>query len=398
MKVLLTESQYQRLNEIDWEGEFSDVNKSCLNIDKFVQELNNELHKVLVNKELFGKEKNKERAKSTRTIHPFHSKTSINSLTKQSEEGLDIDIEKYIKAITAIPKSIFEVNSKMEKSTADGTQIVLNTGIPALFAIVFDKDSKQFYRINTCPKAGECINYCYARKGQYGMNDGLILKLLQRVNFLLNHPDMYYKRMARELEIKAFEAQYDSTDNKPVKLVIRWNDAGDFFSKKYFQMAIDVTNELVEKGYDVLSYAYTKDAEKYLAGNKDFIMNFSKDAKKSELKKLDLDTTKYSDVIKSKIDLKTPMWSDLFKKGEAGKKYSIDSVTGVPEFIPGGKELLKARLAKMYNIPIERLIFQNELPNKLGDRFQYDAIVYQKGDSDISAQRPDVQRTFLLFH
>ena len=107
------------------------------------------------------------------------------------------------------------------------------------------------------------------------MNDGLILKLLQRVNFLLNHPDMYYKRMARELEIKAFEAQYDSTDNKPVKLVIRWNDAGDFFSKKYFQMAIDVTNELVEKGYDVLSYAYTKDAEKYLAGNKDFIMNFS---------------------------------------------------------------------------------------------------------------------------
>ena len=286
----------------------------------------------------------------------------------------------------------------MEKSTADGTQIVLNTGIPALFAIVFDKDSKQFYRINTCPKAGECINYCYARKGQYGMNDGLILKLLQRVNFLLNHPDMYYKRMARELEIKAFEAQYDSTDNKPVKLVIRWNDAGDFFSKKYFQMAIDVTNELVEKGYDVLSYAYTKDAEKYLAGNKDFIMNFSKDAKKSELKKLDLDTTKYSDVIKSKIDLKTPMWSDLFKKGEAGKKYSIDSVTGVPEFIPGGKELLKARISKMYNIPIERLIFQNELPNTIGDKFQYDAIVYQKGDSDISAQRPDVQRTFLLFH
>jgi hypothetical protein len=92
------------------------------------------------------------------------------------------------------------------------------------------------------------------------------------------------------------------------------------------------------------------------------------------------------------------MWSDLFKKGEAGKKYSIDSITGVPEFIPGGKELLKARLAKMYNIPIERLIFQNELPNKLGDKFQYDAIVYQKGDSDISAQRPDVQRTFLLFH
>jgi hypothetical protein len=395
-QIILTERQYINLTEIDWEGTYPDVNKSCININKLIEELNNQLNKVLIDKEMNDVDDDTKRKSDI--FQPFFSKASRERLTKKEFTGeLGIDIEKYIKAITGMPKTIFDSNSKMEKSSAGGTQMVVNTGLPALIAIVYDKENKEFFKINTCPKAGECRNYCYARKGQYGMNDGLILKLLQRVNLLLNEPEIYYKLAMKDLELKAFEAKLASTDEEPVKLVIRWNDAGDFFAKKYFEIATKITNKLLAKGYDVLSYAYTKDAEVYLAGNEDFVMNFSKGAKASEMKKLDFEKTKYSEVVEKKIDLKTPFWNDLFVKPK-GKRYDIDGATGLPKFIEGGEEELKNRISKKYNVPYQKLIFQKDLPKKWGDKFQYDAIVYPTGDSDLAAQRWDVQRTFLLIH
>jgi hypothetical protein len=390
-KLIITESQYQFLNEIDWEDKFSDVYKSCVPIDRIVEELNNQLNKYVVDTQMGNVETPSKKGK---VFHPLYSEKSKERLTKRASSGdLVIDIDKYIKAITGVPPSIFDINPKMEKSDDGGTQLAINTGLPALYAIVFDKDKEQFFKINTCPKAGECINYCYARGGQYGMNDGKILKLLQRVNLLLNEPEFYYEKMIRELELYAFQAKYDSK-----KLIIRWNDAGDFFTRTYFNMAKDATNELLKKGYDVLSYAYTKDSEVYLAGNEDFVMNFSKGAKKSEQEKVDFEKTKYSEVVpKKEINLNEPFWSDLFVKPK-GKKYDIDDETGLPKFIPNGVEMLKKRIAQKYGISSDRLIFQNELPKKMGDKFQYDVMVYPTGDSDIGAQRWDVQRTFLLIH
>jgi hypothetical protein len=397
-KIILTESQYKLLHEIDWEDTYSDVYKACVNVNKLIEDLNNQLNKVLIDKEMSDDNEFDGNKKKSDVFQPFYSKESRKRLTKISSSGeLGIDIGSYIKAITGIPKTIFDSNSKMEKSSEGGTQMVVNTGLPALLAIVYDKERSEFFKVNTCPKAGECRDYCYARKGQYGMNDGLILKLLQRVNLLLNNPEIYYKMAIRELQLKAYEAQLASTDENPVKLVIRWNDAGDFFAKKYFEIAKDITSELLEKGFDVLSYAYTKDAEIYLGGNKDFVMNFSKGAKKSEQDKVDFENTKYSEVVPKQINLKEPFWTDLFVKPK-GKRYDIDEETGLPKFVPNGKEELKQRIAQKYGISANRLMFQNELPKKWGENFQYDAIVYPKGDSDIAAQRWDIQRTFLLIH
>jgi hypothetical protein len=75
----------------------------------------------------------------------------------------------------------------------------------------------------------------------------------------------------------------------------------------------------------------------------------------------------------------------------------VDS-NDMPIFKDGGRETLKQLMAKEYNIPLDRLKYQNELPDKEDEKFKYDVIVLPKGDSDIGAQRKDVHKTFLLIH
>ena len=91
------------------------------------------------------------------------------------------------------------------------------------------------------------------------------------------------------------------------------------------------------------------------------------------------------------------MFTDLFTKGvdsETGKakKYDINPATGLPNFIKGGAEELKRRVSKQYNVPLDRLKYQYELPAKEDEKFKYDVIVLPTGDSDIAAQRMDVHK------
>jgi hypothetical protein len=118
-------------------------------------------------------------------------------------------------------------------------------------------------------------------------------------------------------------------------------------------------------------------------------MNFSKGSKPSELAKVDLEMVKYSDIV--------PL--ELFKKVFVykGPHIQVDSEEK-PIFQQGGKELLKQLISKEYNIPMDRLKYQDELPPKESDKFKYDVIVLPKGDSDIGAQRNDVHKTLLLVH
>ena len=67
-------------------------------------------------------------------------------------------------------------------------------------------------------------------------------------------------------------------------------------------------------------------------------------------------------------------------------------------FKENGKELLRQIMSKEYNIDINRLKYQNELPDKEDGKFKYDVIVLPTGDTDIGAQRNDVHKTFLLVH
>jgi len=327
-------------------------------------------------------------------------KENIPADTAMAETAV-LDVEKFKDLIDKEPSKIFDRNPKMEKGDKGRNQYTINTGLPAIKGIIFDNEDNEFKHINTCPGAGDCQLVCYARGGFYGMNDGKILKLIRRLNLLWNNPKRYYQKVMEELisaasAIQTPKANWDFNDvddvdtkNEGPQLVIRWNDAGDFFSETYFKIAKSATLQLVKLGYDVKSYAYTKQAKFIDLAGDAMIMNFSKGSKPSELQKVDLEKVKYSDIVPS----------DLFKQVFVykGAHIQVDN-DEMPIFKQGGKELLKQIMSKEYNIPLDRLKYQNELPDKESDSFQYDVIVLPKGDSDIGAQRRDVHKTFLLIH
>lgn len=365
---------------------------SCVTPQQLADDMNNELERINTDA--------KERASRGVKDVIYHKKQIQAVINK--EGGLNV--EKFKRLITELPTNIFDKNPKMEKSDKGKTQFTVNTGLPAISGIVYDEGEDKFKHINTCPGAGECQLVCYARKGFYGMNDGKILKLMRRLNLLWNDPEEYYNMIMDELEPIAVKLKRQGRRSGQVdQLVIRWNDAGDFFSEKYYEIAQRVTADLLASGYDVKSYAYTKQAKFVNLATDKFIMNFSKGSAPKELKQVDLEKVKYSDIVQRVDTEGNPMFKDLFAKGfdpETGKKkkYDINPETGLPNFIPGGAEELKRRVSKEYGVPVDRLKYQFELPNEEGEKFKYDVIVLPKGDSDIGAQRMDVHKTFLLVH
>jgi len=395
IKHLLKESLYSvYVNKRLTEGaeDHPETKTSCVSPQALANDMNAEIERLKIS----GKDRTSRGKKDV----IYHTKHAKQVLTNSGE----LNVDKFKSLITEYPKTIFDKNPKMEKSDIGKSQFTVNTGLPAINGIVYDKSDNQFKHINTCPGAGACQLVCYARKGFYGMNDGKILKLIRRLNLLWNDPEEYYNMIMDELEPLALKLKRQGRREGIVdQLVIRWNDAGDFFSDKYFEIAKRVTADLLDSGFDVKSYAYTKQAKYINLADDNFILNFSKGSHERELRQVDLEKTKYSDVVQ-RIDTEgNKMFSDLFTKGfdqKTGKdkKYDINPKTGLPNFVPGGAEELKRRISKQYNIPLDRLKYQFELPNEENKKFKYDVIVLPTGDSDIAAQRMDVHKTFLLIH
>jgi hypothetical protein len=245
--------------------------------------------------------------------------------------------------------------------------------------------------INTCPGAGSCAVDCYARKGFYIMNAGKNLKYTQRLNMMVNNPEGYEELIMDELEPLAFKIKRESKkEGKDIKLVIRWNDAGDFFSKRYFDIAAGVTKKLIELGYNIESYAYTKMGDIANIADPDFIVNFSDDANKRETSKIDSSKIKISKIVPKEL------FKGIFKK--EGPHY-VKADSGKPEFADDkASDKLKNLISLKYNVPYESLVFTDELPQKQGEQHQYNVIVLPTGDSDVGAQRRDVRVSFLLQH
>jgi hypothetical protein len=381
IKELLNESlisvyKNERLNE--GAEDHPEAKASCVSPQVLAGDMNKELNRINTAA--------KDRASRGIKDVIYHKKQIQKVINK--EGGLDV--EKFKDLITSLPPSIFDKNPKMEKSDKGKSQFTVNTGLPAISGIVYDEAEGEFKYINTCPGAGACQLVCYARKGFYGMNDGKILKLIRRLNLLWNNPEEYYNMIMDELEPIAVKLKRQGRRSGQVdQLVIRWNDAGDFFSEKYYEIAQRVTADLLASGYDVKSYAYTKQAKFVNLATDKFIMNFSKGSAPKELKQVDIENVKYSDIVPKKLFKQVFLW-----KGP----HVVKDENGLPKFAEGGQEMLKQLISKEYEVPIDRLKYQFELPNEEGDKFQYDAIVLPTGDSDIAAQRNDVQKTFLLVH
>ena len=234
LEKLYTLIQPTRLDEVKWEEDFPDAKRECITPDAVAKQLNDELKRL-------------------ETPSPKRSKPNINfPLISKGNIPDNANVENFKRQLMLMPKTIFDVGLK-SGHTVDETIMTVNTGIPALRAVIWDEENKEFYVINTCPSAGSCISNCYARHGFYIMNDGKNIKLINRLQLLMNHPDLYESKAYSELELFAFDAK-----RKGKTLEIRWNDAGDFFSNKYLDIAISITKKLTINGYKVESYAYTK--------------------------------------------------------------------------------------------------------------------------------------------
>lgn len=359
----LTKLSKTNLTEIDWDGDFSDVSKKCIN----PEELKNHLNKIL-----------KGTAKSSTAVPKIHSKA-----ISLDDEG-EIDIEKFISDITARPGNILSINSKMEKS-ADENTVTVNIGIPALRGLVYDEDDKTFYFVNTCPGAGSCAVICYARRGSYIQYPGVFLKQTKVLNYLLNDPQGFKDQLKLEIS-KEFKKYKGKT------IVFRWNDAGDFFTKKYYTIAEEITRELNQEGVDLKSYAYTKMGDIFNLGGS-VIKNWSDDANKRETDKVNASDAKKSVIVPK------DMFYDLLKPKGDGRGFERDS-KGRPEFKnEAAIDTLKSRLSNTFNVPKESILTYDEMMETPISKEvkKYNVIVRPK-DGDVSAQRADVATTFLLFH
>lgn len=365
-----------RLTEVDWENSFKDVKKNCIRPEDVVEMLNSRLDRL-------NKPANKRGRVNAN--EPIVSRNNIPQIND------DIDINAFINEITSPPKQIFDRNPKMEKTDKERFQYTINTGIPALRGILYDEENKKFFIVNTCPGAGSCAVVCYARRGFYIMNDVKNLKYIQRLNLLLNNPEEYENMIMDELEIIALTLKQKSRKvGKNIQLIIRWNDAGDFFAQRYFDIALSATNQLLKSGYNVVSYAYTKMGDIANITNPNFVMNFSDDANKKETEKVDKSTKKLAKIVPKAL------FDDIFLKD---KKNYVLGDDNKPMFKNSDSaQKLKQILSKEYNLPIESLIYTDELPFNDGGSYKYNLIVKPTNDSDIGAQRRDVRYSLLLHH
>ena len=280
------------------------------------------------------------------------------------------------------PATILKQNEKMEHS--DGTfSVFFNIGLPALKGLAVDEETGEFVVVDTCPGAGACKTYCYAMKGGYVQWKASSLSQTRVLNFLYNDPEGFMHQI--ENEVTKAEKKFSE---KGVKVVIRWHDAGDFFSPEYLELAYKVARKFP----NVTFYAYTKLAGVAQGEKPDnFIINFSMGAKSGEEKKIDFVKTKHSKVVPKEL------FSDLIMKKDG--KLVKDEKGRMQFSSPENLETFKTRMAAKYSIPKNTILEYDRLMSmpESAEINRWNVIV-MPGDGDDSAARRDVLGTFLLIH
>ena len=343
------------LSEIDWNDTFGDVKQSCISPKDVVDYLN----RVRVNS---GKDyKDREKFNANK---PFvHAKSSF--FIKGSDE---VDIDYFINKITTPPLNIVNTNEKILNS-GNHREYVYKTGIPAFRGIAYDIENDTFHYINTCPGAGSCVTICYAMKGNYIRYPASYDSMTRRLNYLLNYPDKYENQMYNELKEKAIE--HNAFDGYKPKVILRWNDSGDFFANKYTEIADRVIYNLKKDGYNVESYAYTKVAD--VAKDVGFDTTFSAGANKKQSAKVGKNQ-------KKAIVVPKELFNDL-------NLMKIDD-----------EKVFKERVSKYYKIKPEEIISYDDLMSTPKAGPPKWSVIVTTGDGDDAAFRGDVKTIFLTQH
>lgn len=299
----------------------------------------------------------------------------------KDENDRTFDLDKLRAAITARPEKILKQNEKITHS-GGGSTVYYNIGLPALKGLAVNEATGEFVVVDTCPGAGACKVYCYAKKGGYVQWKASSMSQTRQLNFLLNDPQGYKNKL--ENELRSAVAKFGK---KGTKVVVRWHDAGDFFSPEYLDMAYSVAKDFPNVDF----YAYTKMAG-VATGSKpsNFKMNFSMGATPEQEKQIDFQRTKHSTVVPKQ------MFDDLISRDDDGKVVRNDK--GQIQFSDDNLKVLKKKLASKYNMPEDSVITYDEMMAlPVANEPTYNVIV-KPGDGDDSANRADVIGTWLLIH
>jgi len=314
----------------------------------------------------------KEKKKTDKYKNPYIHGSNIPII--DSETGKKFDLEKLKAEIKKRPEKLLKQNEKMVHSDGSSS-IFFNIGLPALKGLAVDEDTNDFVVVDTCPGAGACQIYCYAMKGGYVQWKATSMSQSRILNFLLNDPEGFKNKLNEEISKE--EKKYAK---KNTQVIIRWHDAGDFFSPEYLNLAYDVAN----MHPDVKFYAYTKIADVASGAKpKNFRINFSGGAQPKQEKKIDFQKVKHSRVVPK------DMFANILQKDTSGK-WQYKSQQDLNQ--------LKLDLGQKYNVNPKSIITYDEMMRiPEGDKAIYNVIV-KPGDGDDSANRADVLGTYLLFH
>lgn len=318
---------------------------------------------------------------------PIIHGSNIKAITKD-DGGEEWDLDDLARQITTRPRAILGTNAKMEKSKTEG-EIIYDLTLPALSGIVVDEENGDFVEITTCPGAGACQLFCYARKGGYVMFPASSMSAAQALNFLVNDPEGYMSSVNKEISVLK-----GKTDKAGIQLVVRWHDAGDFFSKEYLDLAFSIA----EQNPEVKFYAYTKMGDVATGATpSNFIINFSSGSKRGEEKKVEFYKKQNPDKpVKQGVTVPKDMFFDLIAR--EGNKLMKDAKGRTQFKDEQSLNTFKERLAKQYNVDINSIITYDQMMSiPPGDTPKYNVIV-QPGAGDRAANRKDVVDSYLMFH
>jgi hypothetical protein len=175
--------------------------------------------------------------------------------------------------------------------------------------------------------------------------------------------------------------------------VVRWHDAGDFFSKEYLDLAFSIANQNPE----VKFYAYTKMGDVATGATpKNFIINFSSGAKRGEEKKVEFYKSQTNNPVKQGVTVPKDMFFDLIaRKGNS----LIKDAKGRTQFKDEqSQNTFIQRLAQQYKVDPRTIItYDQMLATPEGPTPKWNVIV-QPGAGDRAANRKDVIDSYLMFH
>lgn len=325
---------------------------------------------------------------------PIIHASNIKAITKD-DGTTEWDLNDLAKQIMEPPVSILGANAKMAKSKKEGA-ITYDLTLPALNGIVVDEEDTQkegkpvFVEVTTCPGAGECKTYCYARKGGYVMFPAPSLSAARALNFLLNHPDEYMNMFDGEVKLALKKATAAG-----IKLLVRIHDAGDFFSKEYYDLAMNVARN----NPDARFYFYTKigDIVTDEHSPSNVVKQFSPGAQRKEVKKVEL-VRGAGKHVKDAVTLQKDDFRGLFKTDAKGK-YIKDKEGRTVVASDEAWDNFKNKLAQKYNIDKDSIITYDQMVKiPEGPKPKWNVIVFPAGHGDLGAPRLDVQNQFLMFH